>query len=1040
MFKRLLTNHPLVNILFGVVMTMGLLSYFSMPREQDPEINFNWVVVRTVLPGASAEDVEQLVTGPLEDGIRNVQDIRWVISTTRESFSSILIRFRDLSPREFDKRINDVRREIQTKANEELPDEAEDPFVLEVTTSTGFPTALVVVTGQADDESLRRQTRIVRDDIERLAGVDQTISIGLQDPELQVRLNPEELAARGLVATDIADSLAQAFRDVFAGRADVGGDEWLVRVEGTTEDPDELAQFRVTPRGQPTQDVALEDIARIERARKDASELVSFEGRPAAALSVAKIPYTNTIELIDRLNAYIERKNAQLDGSGIRLVLADDQTVTTRNAISIMQNNAALGLFLVLLVCWAFLGLRIAAMVTLGIGFSIAGALWVLQMTGNTLNVSVLLGIVIVLGMLVDDAVVVVEAMFYRLQRGMAALPAAIDALREVALPVTAAVMTTMAAFLPLMLLPGIVGKFMFVIPFVVTVGLAVSLIEAFWILPSHVIGLTGRKPPKAVATGRIEGTRARWTHTIRVKYTRMLCYVMRRPVRFLGGGAAAFVLAAVLVASGAIRMEFFLSDPIRLFYVNLDMPPDAPVEETLRQGVLVEEAVRRHLEPGEVRAITVNAGIKFTEDEALYGDQYAQVQVSLNPPTSDSRSIYDIVDAMEADVVKAPVDGEVSFTILTGGPPAGKAISTKVRSDDFVELRAATDAVRELVTQLPGTRNVTDNDVPGRAELVLTLDQAAVRRAGLSPGEVARLLRLHRDGEVVAFFRAEGEKVELRVMGPQQRVEDIEAVLNDPVALPGGGVTTFGALADVRVERGRGAIQHYNYRRAITVEADIDPLVTDDVTVNRQLLEAWREIETQFPNTDIDQSGALDDIQESLDAMAGLFLLGLGLIYLILATQFRSYFQPLLILSTVPMAFTGVVFGLVLTGNPLSLYTLYGVIALTGIAVNSAIVLIDAANARIKAGMRPLHATIYAARRRVIPILMTTSTTIAGLFSLAVGLGGKSLVWGPVASSIVAGLGVASLLTLFMVPTLYRVFQRGHGGQEFLRVHGQET
>jgi multidrug efflux pump subunit AcrB len=343
-------------------------------------------------------------------------------------------------------------------------------------------------------------------------------------------------------------------------------------------------------------------------------------------------------------------------------------------------------------------------------------------------------------------------------------------------------------------------------------------------------------------------------------------------------------------------------------------------------------------------------------------------------------------------------------------------------------------------VTKLPGTRNVTDNDVLGRAELVLTLDQAAVRRAGLSPGEVARLLRLHRDGEVVAFFRDEGEKVELRVMGPQQRVEDIEAVLNDPVALASGGVTTFGALAEVRVERGRGAIQHYNYRRAITVEADIDPLVTDDVTVNRQLMEAWREIETRFPNTDIDQSGALDDIQESLDAMAGLFLLGLGLIYLILATQFRSYFQPLLILSTVPMAFTGVVFGLVLTRNPLSLYTLYGVIALTGIAVNSAIVLIDAANARIKAGMRPLHATIYAARRRVIPILMTTSTTIAGLFSLAVGLGGKSLVWGPVASSIVAGLGVASLLTLFMVPTLYRVFQRGHGGQEFLRVHGQDS
>jgi multidrug efflux pump subunit AcrB len=194
--------------------------------------------------------------------------------------------------------------------------------------------------------------------------------------------------------------------------------------------------------------------------------------------------------------------------------------------------------------------------------------------------------------------------------------------------------------------------------------------------------------------------------------------------------------------------------------------------------------------------------------------------------------------------------------------------------------------------------------------------------------------------------------------------------------------------------------------------------------------------IKADFPNTDLDFSGELDDIQESLDAMLGLFLLGIGLIYLIIATQFRSYFQPLLILATVPMAFTGVVFGLLLTGNPLSLYTLYGIIALTGIAVNSAIVLIDAANSRIKAGMRPLHATVYAARRRVIPILMTTTTTIAGLFSLAVGLGGKSLIWGPVASSIVAGLVVASALTLFIIPTLYRAFQKGHGGDEFAHTH----
>ncbi|MBT8053140.1 MAG: efflux RND transporter permease subunit [Xanthomonadales bacterium] len=1041
MYKSLLTNHPLVNILFFVVFMMGLLSYMNMPREQDPEINFNWVIVRTILPGASAEDVEQLVTGPLEDAIRNVQDIRWVISTTRENASNILIRFRDLSEREFDKRINDIRREVQAKSNDELPDEAEDPFILEVTTSSGFPTGLVVVEGQADDETLRRLGRIVRDDLERLPGVDQVISIGLRDPELHVELEARELAARGLLATDVADSLGRAFRDTFAGKTSVSGNEWLVRVVGTTNDPEVLADFQIAPFNMPNSLISLNDVAEVKRGREEATQLVSFGGQAAIALSVTKIANTNTIDLIDRINEYIASKNAQLDGTGVQLVLADDQTIATRNAISIMQNNALLGLLLVLVVCWAFLGIRIAAMVTLGILFSIAGTLWVLNATGNTLNVSVLLGVVIVLGMLVDDAVVVVEAMYYRIQRGADGLAAAMDSLAEVARPVTSAVLTTMAAFLPLMLLPGIVGKFMFIIPFVVTVGLAVSLIEAFWILPSHVISLRANRDRRRlheIHTPRTD-RRTRWIHWIRVKYTKMLCYVMRRPVRFLAAGALAVLIAVSAVSMGLIRMEFFLADPIRLFYVNVDMPADAPIEETLRQGVLVEQEVLKLMRPSEVRAITVNAGIKFTETEALYGDQYAQVQVSLLPLESEGRTLDQIIADITEPIMATPVDGVISFTVLTGGPPSSRAISAKVRADDFDELRAATDAVKDIVSNIPGAINVTDNDVPGRAELVLDLDYKAVRRAGLTPGQVARLLRLHMDGEIVAFFRDQGEKVELRVRGMDRERQDIRSVLDDPIALPNGGITTFGALSNSGFQRGRGAISHYNYRRSITVEGDIDPNLTDTVTVNRVLAEEWAKIQARFPGADIDQSGELDDIQESLDAMLGLFLLGLGLIYLIIATQFRSYFQPLLILATIPMAFTGVVFGLLMTGNPLSLYTLYGVIALTGIAVNSAIVLIDAANARIKAGMRPLHATIYAARRRVIPILMTTITTIAGLFSLAVGLGGKSLVWGPVASSIVAGLGVASVLTLFMIPTLYRVFQRGHSGEEFLEKHGEK-
>jgi len=1032
MLKNLLTNHALVNILFVVVVTLGAMSYYSMPREQDPEINFNWVNINTVLPGASAEDVEQLVTGPLEDAVRNVQDIRWIVSTTRESSSNILVRFRDLNEREFDKRVNDLRRELQNKANEELPEEAEDPYIVEVTTSNGFPTALVVVQGQADDENLRRTARLVRDDLERIQGVDATIAIGLHEPEMQVEFLPWELAARGLQATDLADSLRQAFRDTFAGKSDVAGSEWLVRISGTTANPQQLSDFQLATVARPDELIALDQVAEIRRGREEAIQLVSFEGKPSIALSVSKLGYTNTLQLVDRINEYISEKNQQLAGSGITLALADDQTGTTRRAISIMQNNAALGMLLVLAVCWLFLGLKIATMVTLGIIFSIAGTFLILDITGNTLNVSVLLGVVIVLGMLVDDAVVVVEAMYYRLQRGSGRLQAALDSLAEVGRPVTAAVLTTIAAFLPLMLLPGIVGKFMFVIPFVVTVGLTVSLIEAFWILPAHVMAF--RSDPKSNDTRH--HWRGRWTHWVRIKYTRMLCYVMRRPGRFLTAGTLSFVLAAVAVGAGMVRMDFFTGDPIRVFYVNLDMPPDAPLEETLRQSVLVEAVVREWVRPEELRALTVNAGIKFTDVEPLYGDQYGQLQVSLKDPVNGGRAVSEIIDSLREPLQQLAVDGEISFLEVSGGPPTQRDINVKVRSDDFDQLRAATDAMLAIVEKLPGARNVADNDVPGRSELALELDYKAVRRAGLDPGKVARLLRLHLDGEIVAFMRDQGEKVELRVRGLSRQQQDISAVLNDPIALPGGGTTTFAALTRQETGKGRGLIRHFNLRRALTVEADLDEAVLETTEAVKLIQAEWDKISQQFPGTDLDFGGALDDINESLDAMLGLFLMGLGLIYLIMATQFRSYFQPLLILTTVPMAFTGVVFGLILTGNPLSLYTLYGIIALTGIAVNSAIVLIDAANARIAQGMRPLHATIYAARRRVIPIIMTTTTTIAGLFSLAFGLGGKSLLWGPVAMSIVAGLGVATVLTLFMVPTLYRAFMKGHGPEDFRHSH----
>lgn len=1022
LFDRLLANHPLANITFAVVLLMGILTYLSMPRAQDPEINFNWVSIITVLPGASAADVEREITSPLEDAIRQVKDIRYVSSNSRESISSILVRFQEMPGREFDKRMVDLRREVQNKASKELPFEVEDPVVMEITTSNGFPTAMLAVYGAAGGEQLRRTAAQLKTDVEDIKGVDTLLITGMPDPELHVDFDPRALEARGANATQVSDAVAAWFRNTLGGRTRVDDREWLVRLEGKTPDPDVLAQAPVPHAGG---DFALDKVGSVSRGSERVNQRITYNNQPAIIFAVTKEAKANTLEMVDRLQQFVKEKNAILAVQGVQLALIDDQTHPTRDAISIMETNALFGWLLVMALCWIFLGTRISVLVGLGIPFALAGTFFIVNASGSTMNLTVLLGVVISLGMLVDDAVVIVEAIYYRLQRGQASGEAVVEGVKEVALPVLSSVLTTCAAFLPLMLLPGIVGKFMFVVPFVVTTALLTSLIEAYWILPVHVLAMRIDFQRKS----RTQLWRERFTHRLRVTYTRWLVKVLRWPKLSLGLIVLSILLAGGMVASGLVKIQFFASDPLRFFYVNVDMPAGVALDKTHDEVEAVLRLARPALTEGEARSLTAASGMKWTDTEPLYGTQYGQVIVSLNPRVGDMRETPQVVAAMRERLDGYWGEGRISFLELSGGPPTAKPISVKVRGDDYQQLRSATDTLKAVAAGIKGVKDLTDDDVPGRSELTLTLKREALAQSGVSAGYVARLVRLYGEGETVASIRDHGEKVDVVVRARPETLADIDAVLANRVPLPQGGSVALGQLVEAQMQESKGFIRHYKLRRAITIEANLDKAVIDTVEANDLLKAEWAKMRTRYPGVDLDFSGELDDIQESLDSMTRLFALGVGLIYLILAAQFRSYWQPLLILVTVPLAFVGVVLGLFISGNPLSLFTLYGVIALAGIAVNSAIVLIDAANERRTAGMSVLHATLYAARRRLVPILITSTTTIAGLFSLAVGLGGKSLIWGPVASSIVWGLGFSTLLTLFVIPLLYRLVMRPRRG-----------
>ena len=1021
--RNLIQNHVLTNLTFVLILFMGAVVYQQLPREQDPSINFNWVQITTFLPGASAKDVEQKVTDLIEESVEKIQDIKFVSSTSREAISSILVRFHDMDERQFDKRVADLRREI-SNVEDQMPEEAERPNIFEVTSANAFPTATVVVSGIDDGENLRRQARALEKDLARIPGVDRVQDTGQREPEIQVRFDIDKIQQLGISPVTIANSIRAFFTDTSAGSARIAKDQWLVRIQGTTTDPDVLAQLPILTANGSTSELRLTDVAQVVRARAKADRIVRFQGRPAVLFAVMKQESANTLKLVERVDQFINDRNKVSRELGVEFTLVDDQTLITKNALNIMQTNAIYGLLFVLIVTWFFLGGRVSMLVTIGIPFTLAGTFIVLQALGQTLNTSVLLAIVIALGMLVDDAVVVVESIYYKLRQGMRGIDAAWAGLQEVIRPVTASVLTTMAAFLPLMLLPGILGKFMMVIPLVVTVALAFSLVEAYWMLPGHIMAskVNFDKP------SRMDNIRQKTIHKLKIKYGFTLLRVMRHPKKTLVGMVLLLFMAIGAIGAGLVRTDFFAADTIRLFYVNIEMPPTSSLQDTMKKVQEVERITAAGLEEEETRSVVSYAGQTFTEMAPLFGDHLGQVLVSLKPKKDDMRTVEELIeDTRKAlSVVVGPVN--IAFLKLSGGPPTSKPVSVKVRGDNYQELRLATDALTAFLQTDPRYKDVTDDDSKGRFGLQLTLNADAINRFGVNPSDVQRSIKMLIDGEIVSYVQEEGDRIALRVKSTASEIdqfENVDTLLQLTVPTPQGTNIELRDLVDVETVQVKGNLRHYNFKRTITLESDIDKLLMDTVEANKLIQDHWNSIASSFPNVSLDFSGELDDIQESIDAIGVLFLFGIGLMYLILSTQFQSYFQPLMILLTVPLAFVGVTLGLLVSGHPLSLFTMYGIVALAGIAVNSSIVLISTANDNIKKGMSLTHATFYAARRRMLPIIITTLTTVAGLFSLASGLGGHSLIWSPVATSIVWGLIFSSSLTMFAIPVLYQLAMR---------------
>lgn len=997
MLIRFYQNHVLANLAYALVVLLGLLAYHSLAREEFPDAAPRDMSVWMDVPGLAAEDIEQRVTLPFEQVLRaRLSDVRTMSSTVGAGYSETVIRFNPLDKATYEKRGVELRRELQGAYASVFPKEASTFWVWGDTGSIVSSVGTLLVRGNGDPERLKAVIRETRRELERIPGIEKLDYFGHFEPEIHIAFDPEKLVGAGLQPRDIVATIRAYVRDEAAGPVALGNREWLVRVVGSAELPARLADLPITSAHGI---VKLGDVASISRGDNFFIPLPHSNGMPTGEFSIFKKSATDAFTLMGKVKQFIKERNAESGQTGVEVLLVEDETARTQTALALMEGKAWWGLVLVLGITWLFLGSRLAGLCTLAVPFALGGTFLVLQAAGMTLNTSVLLGVMIALGMLVDYAVIVVEAIAHRIRRGVHAMEAAMEALREIAVPVVCSFLTTVAAFLPLALLPGFLGGIMRVVPIAVTAALLAALIEALWMLPAQVAAWSAVAQPSRLLPWRNRATR--W---LRWRYTGLLLACLRRPWLAFAPVLLALVGVGAAYASGWMKVDFFPTAPTRSFEVIVTFPPGTTPAHSLEILGEMETKVRGALGQDVLATLALPS---------------MSLRVYLTPK---GRRLPDAIAAVEPLVKSVMGAAEVSIQGQSSGGPQGAPIKVKLTGPDFQTLKRAAVALQAAMAGNPALSNLHSDYQGGAPQLDLRLKGEAIQRAGIEPESVLRTVKLLVRGEVAASFREGAESVGVRVLAHASPYQDIDALLRQTVTRPDGGAVPLRELVEVERKEGPALIHHYNFRRVITLEANLDETRLNIPQANTWIAQAWDKLRNDHPDIKLDLAGEIEDIQESLQGLWQLGLLGVGLIFLILGAQYRSYLQPLLILLKVPMGFAGIGLGLLISQEPISLYTLYGGVALAGITVNSAILLFSAANDRVEIGLSVLNATLYAARRRLAPILITSIATLAGLLPLALSSDEAATLWRPVATAIVWGLGFSTLLTLFIVPLIYRL------------------
>ncbi|MGE0385419.1 MAG: efflux RND transporter permease subunit [Gammaproteobacteria bacterium] len=1021
-------NPVAANLIALVICVGGILQLFTLHKEEFPSIDTETISIQVPFPGAAPEEVENSVCVRIEEALEGIEGIKRVITTANEGSCAISVEL--LTGANKSKALDEVNSAVD--GIDSFPVDTERPGIAEVTMKTTVME--LVVSGNLDERSLKELAQSVRDELTELPGVSQVTLLYVRPYEVSIEVSEQTLRQFGLTLGAVAEAVRAGSADVPGGSVKTESGEVMLRAKGQRYVGTQFEDIPVIARADGTV-VRLGEIATIVDGFEDTDLRARFDGEPAMALRIERVGDEDTLAIAERVKQYLSARQRELP-PGARLQIWRDESLELVDRLDVLLANAAGGLALVLLTLALFLRFRIALWVAAGLPVAMLGAVLLFSKFGVSINSLSVMGLLLSIGILVDDAIVVGERVHARESQGEDPRTAAIEGTNEVAIPVFFGVLTTVAAFYPMLTLPGQMNAFFGAAGITVVLCLLFSLAESQLVLPAH-LAHRGRGVSSAPWVrrwigfqDRISAGLMRWAQG---PYRRQLASALRWRYLVLAIAAAAFILTGGLIASGRLMFQFFPSVEGDRVYATLVMPEGAALAQTAMAARRLEDSARRlqaeldrdnPLDGGRSNFVHVLSSIGTSLGKGAIafgqssGSHIAEVGIEL-PHYHERNGLSSGEVAARWRELTGPISGVVQLGFSAQAFGVGMPVDVQLRGRDVAQLASAAAELRSTLAQYDGVMDIADTFRPGKQELTLRIRPEA-ELLGLSQRELGRQVRQAFYGEEAQRVQRGRDDVRVMVRFPESERVSLGNFEHMRIRAADGTEVPSLSVADANLGMGYATIHRIDGRRVVSVTADVDrSRVAPEEILGRLVEQDLPRLLEKYPGVSYALAGEAENRDESMSGLLNSTIIALLLIFALLAIPLRSYVQPLVIMSAIPFGIIGALLGHLIMGMDPVFFSLLGIVALSGVVVNSSLVLVDYINVQVRRGVPLEQAVMDAGVRRFRPIFLTSVTTCVGLGPLMATTNFATSMFVPMAVSMAFGVLFATVITLYLIPAL---------------------